>query len=120
MAVSSPAPPGTIPKGQPTPTASLNLQPGERVRVKSHEEILGTVSTDNKNRGMGWDAEMVPYCDGTYQVLARVTRIIDERTGRMQELKNPCIILDSVVCEARYSNCRMFCPRSIYPYWREI
>jgi len=38
----------------------------------------------------------------------------------MQEMKNPCIILESVVCQARYSNCRMFCPRSIYPYWREI
>ena len=35
-------------------------------------------------------------------------------------MKNPCIILDSVVCQARYHACRMFCPRSIYPYWREI
>ena len=73
-----------------------------------------------RNRGMLWDGEMVPYCGGTYQVLARVTRLIDENTGRMQELKYPCIILDSVVCQSRFSSCRMFCPRSIYPYWREI
>jgi len=111
---------GIVPRGQPTPTSRLNLQPGELVRVKSHQAILQTVNTDNKNRGMYWDAEMVPYCGGIYRVLKRVTRLIDERTGRMQEMKNPCIILDSVVCGSRYSECRMFCPRSIYPYWREV
>jgi hypothetical protein len=98
----------------------LSLQPGELVRVKSHHEILRTLNAGSKNRGMYWDAEMVPYCGKTYRVLNRVTRIIDEKTGKMQEMKNPCIILDSVVCQARYSCCRMFCPRSIYPYWREV
>jgi hypothetical protein len=111
---------GTVPSGLPTPTVTLRLQPGEIVRVKAHEEILKTVGTDNKNRGMYWDAEMVPYCGGTYRVLKRVTKLIDERTGRMREMKNPCIVLDSVVCGSRYSTCRMLCPRSIYPYWREV
>jgi hypothetical protein len=111
---------GLVPEGHPTPTTTLNIQAGELVRVKSHDEILKTVGTNNKNRGMYWDAELVPYCGGTYRVLKRVTRIIDEKTGKMQELKNPCIMLDSVVCQSRYSHCRMFCPRSIYSYWREI
>jgi hypothetical protein len=115
-----PRKPGVIPEGQPTPTGKLNLQPGELVRVKSHREILQTVSTVNANRGMYWDAELVPYCGGTYRVLKRVTRLIDEKTGKMMEMKNPCIILDSVVCQARYSSCRMLCPKSMYPYWREI
>jgi hypothetical protein len=111
---------GTIPTGQPTPAATLNLQPGELVRIRPHEAILQTVSGESKNRGMYWDAEMVPYCGGTYRVHKRVTRIIDERTGKMQSMKTPGIMLDSVVCQSRYSGCRMFCPRSIYPYWREI
>lgn len=111
---------GTIPEGQPTPKETLNLQPGELVRVKPHEEILRTLNTGSRNRGLWFDAEMVPYCGKTYQVLDRVTKIIDEKTGKMQDMKTPCIILDSVVCQARYSDCRMFCPRSIYPYWREI
>jgi len=115
-----PRKPGLIPEGDPTPTVTLNLQPSELVRVKPHEEILKTVNTVNANRGMYWDAELVPYCGGTYQVLKRVTKIIDEKTGRMMEMKNPCIILDSVVCQARYSSCRMLCPKSMYPYWREI
>jgi hypothetical protein len=115
-----PRTPGLRAKGTPTPLGTLNLQPGELVRVKAHEEILKTVTTDNLNRGMYWDAELVPYCGGTYRVLRRVTKIIDERNGKMLEMKNACIILDTVVCQARYSSFRMFCPRAMYPYWREI
>jgi len=111
---------GVIPIGRPTPGVMLNLKPGELVRVRSHDEILSTLDTGSRNRGLWWDAEMVPYCGTTHRVLKRVTRIINEQTGKMQEMKNPCIILDSVVCQSRYSTCRMFCPRSIYSYWREI
>jgi hypothetical protein len=78
------------------------------------------LNTSNKNTGLYWDAEMVPYCGGTYRVLKRVTKIIDENTGKMRAMRRPCIILDSVVCKSKYSECRMFCPRSIYSYWREI
>ena len=115
-----PRTPGFIPEGGRTPTDTLNLQPGELVRVKSHKEILKTVDAGNKNRGMYWDAELVPYCGGTYRVLKRVTKLIDEKTSKMIEMKNPCIILDTVVCQARYSSCRMLCPKEMYPYWREI
>jgi len=115
-----PREPGLIPEGRPTPSETLNLQPGELVRVKSHEEILKTVDSSNRNRGMYWDAELVPYCGKTYRVLKRVTKLIIEQTGKMQEMKTPCIILDTVVCQARYSPCRMLCPKSMYPYWREI
>jgi hypothetical protein len=111
---------GVLPEGKPTPLVKLDLQPGELVRVKSHEQILETVDVENRNRGMYWDAELVPYCGGTYKVLKSVTKIISERTGKMQEMKSPCIILDSVVCQARYSSCRLFCPKGMYPYWREI
>jgi hypothetical protein len=111
---------GVIPVGGKTPELQLNLQPGEIVRVKSLDEIMKTVTLDWKNRGMIWDPEMAPFCGNTYRVLRRVNQIIDEKTGKMIVMKNPCIVLDSVVCEARYNSCRMFCPRSIYPYWREV
>ena len=112
--------PGLIPEGEPTPVGILNLQPGELVRVKSQAEILKTVDSSNRNRGMYWDAELVPYCGGTYRVLKSVTRMIDEKTGKMLEMKNPCVVLDAVICQARYSECRMLCPKSMFPYWREI
>lgn len=111
---------GTIPDGEPTPIKILNLQPGELVQIKSHDEILKTLNFSSRNRGLYWDAEEVPYCGKIYRVLKRVTKIINERTGVMQEMKTPCVILDSVICESRYSECRLFCPRSIYSYWREI
>jgi len=78
------------------------------------------VTVGNMNRGMYWDAELVPYCGGAYRVLKRVTRIIEEKNGKMLEMKTPCIVLDSVVCQARYTSGRMLCPKSMYPYWREI
>jgi hypothetical protein len=111
---------GTIPPGARTPAASLDLREGEWVRVKPYKDILETCSSDNTNRGLGFDGEMVPYCGREFRVHKRVTQIINEKTGKMMEMKNPCIILENVVCEGRYSQCRMFCPRAIYPYWREV
>jgi hypothetical protein len=103
-----------------TPTLSLGLQPGELVRVKSKEEIVATLDSRQRNRGLWFDAEMLPYCGGTYRVLKRVDRIIDEATGTLRVLPNPCVILEGVTCCAHLSDRRLFCPRSIYPYWREI
>ena len=111
---------GTIPTGEPTPAKSLSLQAGELVRIKPFDEIRQTLNTSNRNRGLYFDAEEVPFCGKTYRVLRQVDKIINDKTGQMQEMKTPCVILDSVICESRYSECRLFCPRSIYPYWREI
>ena len=90
------------------------------MRVKSYEAILATCNEGNTNRGKGFDAEQVPYCGGLFRIRSRVTRIIDERTGKMMKMKNPCLILEDVVCRSRYSGGRMFCGRSIHPYWREV
>jgi hypothetical protein len=111
---------GRIPAGKPTPSRVLDLQPGELVRVRSYEEILQTIDTETRNRGLGFDQEMVPFCGNTYRVLQRVSKIINEQTGKMHHMKTPCIMLESVFCESRYSKCRLFCPRSIPSYWREI
>jgi hypothetical protein len=108
---------GTLEK---TPKETLGLKPGDLVQVKSHEEILATLNTKNKNLGLRFDAEMVPYCGSVRRVRSRVERIIDERTGKMITFPHDCLILDGVICRAQYSERRLFCPRSIYPYWREI
>jgi hypothetical protein len=102
---------------QKTPQETLDLQPGELVRVKSKDEIVRTLDVNNRNRGMTFDAEMLKYCGRHARVLRRVTRIIDERTGKMMEFGNPCIILEDVICTSDYHR---LCPRAIYPYWREI
>jgi hypothetical protein len=105
---------GTLRK---TPTETLGLKPGELVRVKSKEEIVKTLDTNNANRGMKFDAEMLLYCGREARVLRRVEQIIDEKTGKMLRLKNPCIVLEDVTCTGAYHR---QCPRAIYSYWREI
>jgi hypothetical protein len=107
--------------GEKTPMQNLNLQPGERVRVRPLREIEKTLNSKLRNRGMWFDVEMVQFCGkGPYRVLSRVERIIHEKTGEMMNLPNPCIILDGVTCSGNYLYQRMFSPRNEYPYWREI
>lgn len=111
---------GQIAIGRLTPRLDLDLQPGDQVRVKPYDQILATLDTRLSNRGLSFDAELVPFCGGIFRVNARVDRFIDERTGRMRSLKTPAVMLQGVTCKALYSGQRMFCPRSINLWWREI
>jgi hypothetical protein len=111
---------GTIPVGSPTPNEVLNLQPGEWVEVKSQDEILGTINADGFNRGMRYDMEMSKYAGNRYRVQMRVDRLINEQTGKMMEMKSPCIQLENVYCRAECTSMRLGCPRASNTYWREI
>jgi hypothetical protein len=106
--------------GAKTPYEVKNLQPGEIVQVRSKEEIARTINRERRNRGLKFDREMVPYCGQDFRVLCRVEKIINDRNGKMMHLPNTCIILDGVTCSGCLSQRRLFCPRKIYPYWREI
>ena len=101
-----------------TPLEILDLQPGELVQVRSKEEILATLDQSRKNRGLYFGVEMLHYCGGIYRVLRRVHHIIDEKTGKMLDMKYPCIVLDGVWCQS--ADYHQFCPKAIYHYWREI
>jgi hypothetical protein len=111
---------GTISVGQPTPRRDLGLQPGDLVRVKSYEEILATLDVRLSNRGLFFDAELVPFCGKIFRVSTCVERFVDERTGQLRRMKTPAVILEGVSCKALYSGRRVFCPRSIHLWWREI
>ena len=111
---------GMIEQGKATAKVDLNLQAGDIIRVKPYEEILATLDTAGGNRHMQFDAEMVPYCGKVYRVRARIDHFIDEKTGRMRQMKTPAVILDDVSCHGCYSHHRMLCPRSIHSWWREI
>ena len=111
---------GPIDIGQPTPQGTLDLRPGDWVEVKTAEEIRGTLNHRGFNRGMRFDAEMLLFCGGRFRVHQRVERIINEQTGRMLPMKNPCIQLEGVYCRAECSEMRLGCPRAIKSYWREI
>jgi hypothetical protein len=102
------------------PPPPKGLQLGQLVQIKPYAEIARQLNAANKTRGLYFDsAEMAPHCGRRARVLGRVERFIDEPTGRMVELKSDCYILDGVVCSGDRSDRRWFCPRAIYPWWRE-
>jgi len=105
-----------------TPSVDLKLKAGELVEVRSKREIMETIARKNsRNRGLWFDVEMLAFCGRKYRVLSRVDRLIDERTGKMLQPTDACIILDGVVCSGCLSGAkRLFCPRAIYPYWHEV
>lgn len=102
---------------QKTPDLRLGIEAGEIVEVRSHAEILETLDTRGNNRGLGLDPDMVPSCGHPATVHHRVEVRIDERTGELKRMNNPCLVLDGIVCQGRYHR---FCPRAIDSYWREI
>jgi hypothetical protein len=108
--------PHIVGKLEKTPIERTDLQPGELVQVRSKEEIIATLDRQNKNRGLLFDSEMLPYCGNIYRVLRRVHHIVDEKTGKMTHMKFPCIVLEGVYCRSDYHR---LCPRAIYSYWRE-
>lgn len=100
-----------------TPAKTLGLKAGDFVQINDRDDILNTLDVRERNRGLSFDREMVKYCGGKYRVLRRVEKILNERTGKMMNLPNDCIMLEGVIC---VGDLHGFCPRSIYSYWREI
>jgi hypothetical protein len=100
-------------------TEALDLVAGDWVRVKSREEIAKTLTDKGRNRGLWFDREMLPFCGGTFRVRQRVTRIIEEHSGKLLDLTRDCVTLEGVVCSGERSTSRWFCPREIPCYWRE-
>lgn len=98
-----------------TPAVSLNLQRGERVRVKSKGDIIATLDGRGWNRKMEFSREMLPYCGQEFTVLQRVERFIGDHSGRMLVMENT-VILDGL---AYKDLVRLACPRREYMFWRE-
>lgn len=104
---------------EPAPDESLALQPGDWVEVKSRDELRPVLTARGRNRGLSFEWEMKGYCGRRYQVRDRVARFIDDRNGRMVELKTDAVTLEGVTCTGDYSARRWFCPRHVYLFWRE-
>lgn len=97
----------------------LDLRPGELVRVRTRDEIRQTLTDKGKNRGLWFDVEMLAFCGQTFRVRRRIERFVHDRDGSMIKLPSDCVTLEGVVCSGEWSTQRWFCPRAIFPYWRE-
>ncbi len=109
---------GTATKSSPA-SMPLGLQPGDRVRVKDRDGLARTLNKNGQTRGLWFDREMLPYAGKTFTVRRRITQFINDQNGEMIRLKTDCLTLEGVVCCGENSSKRWFCPRGIYPYWRE-
>jgi hypothetical protein len=99
-----------------TPSLALDLQPGEIVQVNSKAEIIRTLDSRNRNRGLEFTQEMSKYSGKKYQVLKRVDIIKDEKTGEMRKIANT-VLLEEVTCDGKAHG---GCPRNCFCLWREI
>src|SRR5262245_23583587 len=113
--------------GGRTPTASVGLVPGERIRVKSRAEVVATLDAYRSNRGLGVCHEMTRCYGAEAEVRQRIDRIIDEKTALMRELRNT-VSLQNVKgwgIDMPDAACLCFdelgdCPRGEMMFWREI
>ncbi len=96
----------------------VTIEVGDLVRVRSKDEIAETLDAKGKLKGLWFDREMVPFCGREFRVERKVTKFIDEASGRMVELGSDCYMLEHVVCSGDLSHGRRFCSRAIYPWWR--
>ncbi|HKD82305.1 MAG TPA: hypothetical protein VKH81_21620 [Candidatus Angelobacter sp.] len=108
-----------------TPSAVLDLKPGELVRIKTVDEIVATLDRKKKNRGISVCQEMTRCCGKVAEVRYRVTRLIEERSGTMRELNHTVTLqnprgepslCDECLCYGEMGDC----PRGELMYWREI
>ena len=104
-----------------TPSGGIpGLKAGDWVVIKSKEEIEATLNPQQRNRGLYFDIELLPFCGRKMRLLQKVDKIIDEKNGVMMALPNDCWIVEGAFCAGYQSRRRLFCTREIYPFWREI
>ncbi|HYG67255.1 MAG TPA: hypothetical protein VD838_06335 [Anaeromyxobacteraceae bacterium] len=104
--------PGAAPRGAPAPGPHA-LEPGEWVEVKGLGEIERTLDARRMHRGLPFSGEMAVFCGRRLRVARRVDRILDERTGRLRDVRDT-VVLEGVACD-RY----LGCARAMPLLWRE-
>jgi hypothetical protein len=99
-----------------SPSCALKLNSRDPVIIRSKEEIADTL-VDGRNRGLWYDRDMIRFSNQPATVKKRVSRVIDERTGKMVNMKTPCLVIENVVGTGEFLR---FCPQHEYIFWREI
>jgi hypothetical protein len=92
----------------------LGLSPGEWVEVKSESEILETLNSEGKHKGLSFLPEMKHYCGRRLVVYKRLERIFLEESQQIRILKHT-VLLNGAVCDGGGYRC----DRSCMYYWRE-
>jgi hypothetical protein len=104
----------------PPRRAALNLQPGERVRVRTREEIRTTLDAHDRCAGLSYMPVMERFQGQTFAVRKRIDRFFDERTRTMLRVRD-VVILEGVFCEAGLTSDVDYggCQRTCFLFWKE-
>ncbi len=103
-----------VPKPQVTWKESIGLQPGDLVEVRSAEEMLATLDSSGRLKGMALMPQMLGYAGQRFKVYKKMERILIENTGEIRRLKNT-VLLEGNMCDGYQGAC----DKSCFYFWRE-
>ena len=113
---------GQLPEARaPVRIDPLGLRPGERVRVKSVEEIRETLNDTGRCDGLEYMAWVQDdFCGRAFTVRKRIDRFFDERRRVMLKLRD-VVILDEVFCEPdpKGTGPLAGCKKTCFLFWKE-
>ena len=101
----------------PKEVSTLNLQVGERVMVKSAEEIQQTLDNEGKLQGCAFTKEMWPYCDQEVVIFKRVDTFLNETNNKIQKISNT-VLIENAYCGGERSFGEV-CDRACFLFWKE-
>lgn len=107
---------GQASRGSASPIA-VELNTGDRVRVRSLEEIVGTFDRDGACRGCAFLKPMAAYCGREVRVARRVDHFFDERQWRMLKCRN-IVLLEDAYCDGSGHPDTRGCERMCFFFWR--
>lgn len=113
-----------ISKPQGKPVSSSNAasvhskvpKAGDLVRIKSEQEIMGTLDNDGKLKGCSFIRSMAPYCESHQRILKPMERFFSEIDGQVKKCSG-LFILEDVTCDGDTS--LGHCDRGCLMFWRE-
>jgi len=98
------------------PDQTERLTAGDRVRVRSWEEIQALLDPFKETRGCAFLEDMREYCGTQQRVLKSMERFLDERDYKVKKV-NGVILLENVICNGTPAFGK--CDRSCFLFWRE-
>ena len=92
------------------------FNPGDRVLVRSKDQIQATLEHQNELKGCSLLPEMEQYCGSIQRVLKPVKRFVNERDCRVKRVTG-VYLLEGVMCQGfeLYGEC----DRACFYWWRE-
>ena len=104
------------PDANVTDLTPIKFSSGDRVLVKTKEQIQLTLNHWNELKGCSFLPEMWQYCGTEQRVLKPVIRFVDERDCRVKKVKG-VYLLEGTICQGfeLYGGC----DRACFYFWRE-